>query len=84
MMRNMKHKKEEKKLYREIFTNGSILLLLGSFLIGLITGESGFQKVEHVNPTLVCPNCAWEQDSHIYDSPATHINDHHSVSMILT
>ena len=40
------HKKEEKKLYREIFTNGSILLLLGSFLIGLITGKSGFQKVE--------------------------------------
>lgn len=40
------HKKEEKRLYREIFTNGAILLLLGSFLIGLITGKSGFEKVE--------------------------------------
>lgn len=40
-----KHKKEEKKLAREIFTNGAILLLFGAFLIGWITGQPGFDKV---------------------------------------
>jgi uncharacterized protein len=40
-----KHKNEEQKLKREIFTNGSILLLLGAFFIGLITGKGGMDKV---------------------------------------
>ena len=40
------HKNEEKILYREIFTNGAILLLLGSFIIGFITGKTGYEKVE--------------------------------------
>lgn len=40
------HEKEEKKLFREIFTNGSILLIFGSFLIGMITGQSGLDKVK--------------------------------------
>jgi hypothetical protein len=39
------HKAEEKKLAREIFTNGAILLLLGSFVIGALTGPEGLQKV---------------------------------------
>jgi len=41
-----KHCSEEKKLSREIFTNGAILLLSGTFLIGWITGQSGMDKVE--------------------------------------
>lgn len=40
------HQAEEKRLSREIFTNGAILLLLGSFLIGWITGNDGMQKME--------------------------------------
>lgn len=32
-------------LYREIMLNGSIVLLVGSFLIGLITGEDGLAKI---------------------------------------
>jgi len=40
------HKQEEKKLSREIFTNGSILLLSGAFLIGWITGQDGMEKVD--------------------------------------
>lgn len=41
------HKNEEKKLLtKEIFTNGAILLLLGSFIIGWATGQSGMDKVE--------------------------------------
>jgi uncharacterized protein len=40
------HQNEEKKLSREIFTNGAILLLLGSFLIGWVSGSEGLQKVE--------------------------------------
>jgi len=40
-----KHKKEEQILTREIFTNGAVLLILGSFTIGLITGKSGMDKV---------------------------------------
>lgn len=39
------HKNEEKKLAREIFTNGAILLLFGAFLIGWITGQPGLNKV---------------------------------------
>ncbi len=41
-----KHSQEEKKLAREIFTNGAILLLFGSFIIGWITGQPGMDKVE--------------------------------------
>ena len=40
------HKAEEKKLSREIFTNGAILLLFGSFIIGWATGQSGMDKME--------------------------------------
>lgn len=40
-----KHMQEEKKLAREIFTNGAILLLTGAFLIGWITGQKGMDKV---------------------------------------
>jgi len=41
------HAQEERQLItREIFTNGAILLLLGSFLIGWITGQKGMDKVE--------------------------------------
>ncbi len=32
-------------LYREIMLNGSIVLLVGSFLIGMITGEEGLAKI---------------------------------------
>ena len=39
------HAKEEKKLSREIFTNGAILLLFGTFAIGWITGQKGMDKV---------------------------------------
>jgi hypothetical protein len=39
------HKNEEKKLAREIFTNGAILLLFGAFMIGWITGQPGMGKV---------------------------------------
>ncbi|MCE7887670.1 MAG: sodium-dependent bicarbonate transport family permease [Alphaproteobacteria bacterium PRO2] len=40
------HSAEEKKLLtRNIFTNGAILLLLGSFVIGWATGQSGMDKV---------------------------------------
>ena len=40
------HKREEKILSREIFTNGAILLLLGSFIIGILSGKDGLDKVE--------------------------------------
>ncbi len=41
-----KHIQKEKKLFsREIFTNGAILLLSGAFIIGLITGQSGMDRV---------------------------------------
>ncbi len=39
-------KKVNNKLAREIFTNGAILLLFGSFIIGLITGQNGFDQLE--------------------------------------
>ncbi len=32
-------------LYREVLLNGSIVLLVGSFLIGMITGEAGMETV---------------------------------------
>lgn len=38
--------KTSHKLAREIFTNGAILLLFGSFLIGWATGTSGLEKME--------------------------------------
>lgn len=40
-----KHSQEEKKLAREIFTNGAILLLFGAFMIGWISGQKGMDKV---------------------------------------
>jgi hypothetical protein len=40
------HQAEEKKLSREIFTNGAIMLLLGSFIIGWMTGDEGMAKME--------------------------------------
>lgn len=40
------HKKEEKRLCSEIFTNGAILLLSGSFFIGYLTGPTGMEKVK--------------------------------------
>ncbi len=39
-------------LYREIMTNGSIVLLVGAFLIGVITGEEG---LETIAPFIVSP-----------------------------
>ncbi len=33
------------RLAKEIFTNGAILLLTGSFIIGTISGESGMEKM---------------------------------------
>lgn len=40
------HVSKQRKLAREIFTNGAILLLFGSFLIGWITGQPGMDKVK--------------------------------------
>ena len=40
------HQQEEKKLARDIFTNGAILLLFGSFLIGWATGQEGYDKMD--------------------------------------
>lgn len=34
------------RLWREILLNGSIVLLVGSFLIGAITGEAGMTRIE--------------------------------------
>lgn len=34
------------KLSREIFTNGAILLLVGAFIIGWVTGKPGLDKME--------------------------------------
>jgi len=39
------HKTEDKKLIRDIFTNGAILLLFGAFVIGWITGQPGMDKM---------------------------------------
>lgn len=40
------HRQEEKRLSREIFTNGSILLVCGALVIGALTGNSGMEKME--------------------------------------
>ncbi|MCY4222905.1 MAG: sodium-dependent bicarbonate transport family permease [Thiotrichales bacterium] len=40
------------RLYREILLNGSIVLLVGAFLIGAITGEKG---LETISPFMVLP-----------------------------
>lgn len=40
------HILEEKKLGRNIFTNGAIMLLFGSFFIGWATGQSGMEMVD--------------------------------------
>lgn len=39
------HLQEERRLSREIFTNGAILLLFGTFLIGWITGQKGLNEI---------------------------------------
>jgi uncharacterized protein len=39
-------------LWREILLNGSIVLLLGSFLVGMVTGERGMEEIE---PLIVAP-----------------------------
>ena len=36
----------QQKLYRHITTNGTVLLLLGSFFIGFVTGPRSMQKLE--------------------------------------
>ena len=41
-----KSKQIQSKLIREIFTNGAILLLTGSFLIGCISGQNGMEKMQ--------------------------------------
>jgi len=38
-------REEDGELMREILLNGSIVLLVGSFVIGLLTGEEGFQRI---------------------------------------
>lgn len=40
------HAQKNRKLLREIFTNGAILLLLGSFVIGCVTGQKGMEKLD--------------------------------------
>lgn len=39
-------------LYREIMLNGSIVLLVGSFLIGMVTGEKGLAQIA---PFIIAP-----------------------------
>lgn len=41
-----RHVAEDHKLMREIFTNGAILLLVGAFIIGWLTGDKGMAKME--------------------------------------
>ncbi len=41
-----RNKQASPRLFRHIATNGSVLLLIGAFFIGLITGPKGIQKVE--------------------------------------
>ena len=38
--------KMDADLWREILLNGSIVLLVGSFLIGLVTGKPGMERIE--------------------------------------
>lgn len=40
------HRTEQKRLARDILTNGAILLLSGAFFIGWVTGQQGMEKVE--------------------------------------
>lgn len=40
-----KELERRKSNMREIFTNGAILLLMGSFLIGILTGKEGLEKM---------------------------------------
>lgn len=42
----------DKELYREILLNGSIVLLVGSFLIGSITGKDGLDQIA---PLIISP-----------------------------
>jgi hypothetical protein len=44
--RNQSDTQMDGNLWREILLNGSIVLLLGSFIIGVITGESGMREIE--------------------------------------
>ena len=45
--RTRSHEKEERVLFqRDIFTNGAILLLLGAFVIGWLSGQDGMVKME--------------------------------------
>ncbi len=46
------HSKEEWRLATEIFANGSVLLILGSFFVGFVSGVPGLEKVA---PFLVDP-----------------------------
>ncbi|MDX1924272.1 MAG: sodium-dependent bicarbonate transport family permease [Rickettsiaceae bacterium] len=46
------HTKEENKLASEIFANGAVLLILGSFFVGCISGQNGLAKIA---PFLVSP-----------------------------
>ena len=39
------HSREERKLAKEIFANGAVLLILGSLIIGAISGKNGLEKV---------------------------------------
>ncbi len=46
VMRSGKSADVEEGLWREILLNGSIVLLVGAFLIGWITGEDGLREIE--------------------------------------
>ncbi len=46
VMRSGKKTEVEEGLWREILLNGSIVLLIGSFLIGWATGEDGLAEIE--------------------------------------
>lgn len=50
--RTSKDAKVDSSVYKHIFANGSIVLLLGAFLIGAITGEEGLAQLE---PFIVVP-----------------------------
>lgn len=41
-----RHVSEDHRLAKEIFTNGAVLLLLGAFVIGWLTGGEGMKKME--------------------------------------
>lgn len=46
------YKNQHKKLYHELFMNGPLLLLFGSFFIGCLTGDLGMEKLK---PFLIDP-----------------------------